>query len=292
MRRLLTLTIIFTYLLIVFGATVRVFGAGLACPDWPLCHGQWIPPFDLPVVLEWGHRLLASVVGAATLMVATIACTRAYRTRLGQLGVAALLFVIAQAVLGGLTVLKLLHFSTVTLHLATGFFFLGVLLWMRLRLSTAMFAIALSPHNRAITGLALVLLYGQVILGGLVSSNYAGLACPDFPTCGGAWVPPLHGLVAIHFFHRVLALLVVGLACWAAVVVARQGIRRGRWVAVGLMVGMFLQLGLGISNVLLQLPKAVTIAHTGLAAGLFALLVAVNYMVRHASISPTHQTAH
>lgn len=292
MRRLLTITIVLTYLLIIFGATVRAFGAGLACPDWPLCHGQWIPPFDLPVLLEWGHRLVASVVGFCTLAVMILAFTRPYRARLGRLAVAALALVIVQAVLGGLTVLKLLHFSTVTLHLATGLLFLGLLLWMRLRLASCAYARQVPARTHRLVACALGLLYVQSILGALVSSNYAGLACPDFPTCNGLWIPPLQGLVAYHFVHRGMAFVALGVIAWAVCAVCRHGDRRSRSLAVAIGAGTVLQLGLGIINVLLQLPPAVTIAHTGLAAALFAALVILSYWISHARLSPTHQASH
>lgn len=292
MRRLLTTTIVLTYLLIIFGATVRAFGAGLACPDWPLCHGQWIPPFDLPVLLEWGHRLVASVVGVCTLAVMIFALTRAHRARLGWLAVAALALVIVQAVLGGLTVLKLLHFSTVTLHLATGLLFLGLLVWMRLRLTSCAFARQVPARTRRLVTCALGLVYMQSILGALVSSNYAGLACPDFPTCNGRWIPPLQGLVAYHFVHRAFAFVALGVITWAVCAVFRHGDRRARSLAVAIGAGTVFQLGLGITNVLLQLPPAVTIAHTGLAAALFAALVMLSYRISNARLSPTHQTPH
>lgn len=292
MRRLLTTTIVLTYLLIIFGATVRAFGAGLACPDWPLCHGQWIPPFDFPVLLEWGHRLVASVVGVCTLAVMVFAMTRTHRARLGRLAVAALVFVIIQAVLGGLTVLKLLHFSTVTLHLATGLLFLGLLLWMRLRLAPFASARQVPARTRQLVQCALGLVYVQSILGALVSSNYAGLACPDFPTCNGLWIPPLQGLVAYHFVHRVVAFVALGVIAWAVVAVLRHGDRRARSLAVAIGLGIIGQLGLGITNVLLQLPTAVTIAHTGLAAALLAALVILSYRISNARLSPTHQTPH
>ncbi len=290
MRQLLTVTIVVTYLLIIFGATVRAFGAGLACPDWPLCHGQWIPPFDLPVLLEWGHRLVASLVGFGTVIVALRSLSRTYRPRLGWLGGLACGLVILQAVLGGLTVLKLLHFSTVTLHLGTGLLFLGVLVWMRLCLTTSASATIDAAHAplQRVVGVTLILLYAQVVLGALVSSNYAGLACPDFPTCFGEWMPPLQGLVAYQFAHRVMAFLVLTFALWSAILLLRRADMQLRWLGIALGVSTLVQIQLGISNVLWQLPKAITIAHTGVAAGLLMMLVIIYHRVRHARIPTTH----
>ena len=293
MPRFLTTTIILTYLLIIFGATVRVFGAGLACPDWPLCHGQLIPPFDLPVLLEWGHRLVASLVACCAVGIVWAALAQArYRQRIGRLALLALGLVIVQAVLGGLTVLKTLHFSTVMLHLATALLFLATLVWMRLRLAAPAPDLHVSCAARWSVGCALALLYTQIILGALVSSNYAGLACPDFPTCNGAWIPPLQGLVVLQFVHRVMAFVFLAALLWALVVLLRRSAGQIRWLAIAVGVGTLIQIQLGISNVLLHLPKAVTIAHTGLAALLFVLLVTLYYKVSHAGISSADQTAH
>ena len=224
-----------TYVLIVLGALVRAHGAGLACPDWPLCFGELIPRFDFKVAFEWGHRALAGSVGIVFLALLGLTLRRPalrMRMRAGLLGAALLLG--AQVVLGGLTVLELLARWTVTSHLVTGnaFALSLVLLGRRLlRLAGGSpvdgFDAAGSPTasqattaQRGWVSLAGALLALQVVLGGLVSSSYAGLACPDWPTCmNGEVFPTWSGVQGLHVLHRTLGYAVVvvtAIAAWAA----------------------------------------------------------------------------
>ena len=110
--------VVMTYALMVFGAAVRVHGAGLACPDWPQCFGQIIPPLDFEVGLEWGHRALAGVISLGFLGLGYgILRDAELRSRLAPLWAVALVALGVQVVLGGLTVLELLAEWTVTSHL-------------------------------------------------------------------------------------------------------------------------------------------------------------------------------
>jgi cytochrome c oxidase assembly protein subunit 15 len=261
-----------TYVLIVFGALVRAHGAGLACPDWPLCFGEVIPEFDFKVAFEWGHRALAGSVGLIFLALAglTLRLPRlGARMRLGLL-VAALILA-AQVVLGGLTVLELLASWTVTSHLVTGnaFALSLVLLGRRLaRLSThAHETRPASTLQRGATSLAAGLLFVQIVLGGLVSSNYAGLVCPDWPSCmNGEYFPTWSGIQGLHLFHRSVGYglaIAIAIAAW----LGRSHPGSRRWLGVA---GAFViaQVAVGIANVLLRLPVEVTALHSALAAGL------------------------
>ncbi len=261
-----------TYVLIVFGALVRANGAGLACPDWPLCFGEVIPAFDVGVAFEWGHRALAGSVGLVFLGlgIATLRLPSLGRAMRGALLGAALLLA-TQVVLGGLTVLELLARWTVTSHLVTGnaFALAVVLLARRLfRLSgDAVPSPAADRAQRAFVSLSAGLLVTQIVLGGLVSSSYAGLVCPDWPTCmNGEYFPTWAGIQGLHLFHRTVGYSVVmALVATAWIVRGHTGSQRWLAIAAGLAVA---QVGVGVANVLLRLPVEVTAAHSALAAAL------------------------
>ena len=197
-----------TWALIVLGALVRAHAAGLACPDWPLCFGELVPRFDLKVAFEYAHRATAGTVSLAFAGLAALAlraaATRRATARLLALAAALLAL---QILLGALTVWHLLAFWSVTAHLLTGTSFALTLL----AIACALRDLAAPPIRRArVSGasratlvLAAVLLAAQIALGGLVSSRYAGLACPEWPTCnGGLWFPAWQAGVGLHLLHR------------------------------------------------------------------------------------------
>jgi len=261
-----------TYILIVLGALVRAHGAGLSCPDWPLCFGKVIPEFNFKIAFEWGHRVLAGSVGLVYLALGILTL------RLPELGarmrysllVAAVLLA-SQIVLGGLTVLELLATWTVTSHLVTGNAFALAIVLLARRLTRLSAgdppAIRANPSQRAVTALAGALLAAQVVLGGLVSSSYAGLVCPDWPTCmNGEFFPTWTGIQGLHVFHRIVGYSVV-LAIAAAAWVARCHPGSRRWLQVATVFALG-QVAVGVANVLLRLPVEITALHSALAAGL------------------------
>lgn len=261
-----------TYVLIVLGALVRAHGAGLACPDWPLCFGEWIPRFDFRIAFEWGHRALAGSVGLlfAGLALWTLRLPGVGRRMRAGLAVAAALLAV-QIVLGGLTVLELLATWTVTSHLVTGnaFALALVLIGRRLvRLAEGRPAPGpASPAVRGIVGLAGALLGLQIVLGGLVSSSYAGLVCPEWPTCmDGVFFPSWRGVQGLHLLHRSVGYAVV-VAIAAAAWGARHHPAAGRWLALAGALALA-QVAVGVANVLLRLPVEVTALHSALAAAL------------------------
>ena len=266
-----------TYVLIVFGSLVRANGAGLACPDWPLCFGEVIPDFDVKVAFEWGHRVLAGSAGIVFASLAGWTLRRApLRSEMWRaLLVTAALFAL-QIVLGGLTVLELLASWTVTSHLVMGNAFALALVLLGRRLSTLGhgrqdLGNATSAVLRWVTTLAALLLGIQIVLGGLVSSNYAGLVCPDWPTCmNGEFFPTWSGIQGLHLFHRS-----VGYACFFAIVatawLGRDHPAIRRWLGIA-AVFVLLQLVVGVANVLLRMPVEITGLHSALAAGLVCTL--------------------
>lgn len=261
--------VVVTWGLLVFGASVRVNGAGLACPDWPLCFGEVIPEIDFGVFFEFGHRVYAGMVSLVFLALGALMAWR----RVGRLPMVlwaiGLVVLGIQVVLGGLTVWELLAEWTVTSHLLAGnsFTLMVLLVGLALRAGEDGFAFGdpVSLFQRGMAALVAVMVPVQLGLGGLVSSSYAGLACPDWPTCAGdVWFPPFVGGVALQLTHRF-----VGYALAAAVLgmFAASATHKNLRVPAALVTALVVvQIGIGVGNVLLGLPIEVTLAHTGVGA--------------------------
>lgn len=277
--RLVRATCVAAFGLIVLGGVVRATGSGLACPDWPLCHGRLVPPFQVQVLLEWGHRLVALVVSLAVLSLAGWTFLRRdLRARHGGLVALALALLFTQVLLGALTVWRLLAPSVVTLHLANALLLFATLLALAERCApdAADAAPGGAPTpRRAHAGLLLVAAIAtlaQTLLGGLVSTSHAGLACPDFPLCHGAVVPPMAGLVGLQMAHRFGAYALALLLAYVAVHAAGHADSRIGAVARLAPALVVLQVVLGAFNVLLAVPVWITAAHLATATLLFALL--------------------
>jgi protoheme IX farnesyltransferase len=264
------------------GATVSATGAGLACPDWPLCHGRLIPPLDPLVLIEWGHRVLASLVGLLLLAMAVLVW-RLGGTRhgLGRLMAVLLVLLFVQAGLGGATVLSRLVPFLVGTHLLAAMSFLALLVVFTARVH---WASATSPPSTPglapVVHLAVALAFLQIALGGYTSAFGAGLACPDIPLCRGRVVPVADPLVILHYVHRLVA---VGLVFAVAALAARARRSRDRVVRTTAALAVLLltvQVGLGVLNVLTRLAIPVQIAHLGGAAALLAALVALTVRTR------------
>ena len=273
-----------TWALLVLGALVRAHGAGLACPDWPLCFGTIAPRMNVQVAFEYSHRALA---GSVTLGFAALAALAWLRTRSGDpirrlLALAAGLLAL-QILLGALTVWLKLAYWTVTAHLLIGNSTAATFAWTALELRQASRSEpkasgdhqvggggalpAAAPRERRALAAVVALLAFQLVLGGLVSSRYAGLACPEWPTCnGGLWFPSWRGAVGLHLLHRsngyLLLVAITGLAR-----ICRASPRLARWTraAEGIAAA---QVAVGIANVLTGIPVELTGLHSALAAAL------------------------
>jgi heme a synthase len=318
-RRLALFAVALTVVVVVLGAFTRLVDAGLGCPDWPGCYGFLGIPLSESSIMaaearfpeapvepdkawwEMIHRYFAGALGLVILALAVGAVNDARRrpnpggrrTLPLMLPLGLLVLVICQAAFGAWTVTLKLWPQVVTGHLLGGFATLSLLWLLCLRLGVL-------EHLKAPRGLlplaalGLVVVVVQIALGGWVSSNYAALACHDFPTCHGDWWPEMNlgegfnftqavgpnylggqlesdARVAIHFMHRMgalVVLLVTGLLTWRLH-------RTGSQLAVPLACVLGVQLMLGILNVVL--PLGIATAHNAVGALLLVMLVTVNY---------------
>ena len=328
LQALTVLTLFLTFDLVLFGAFTRLTDSGLGCPDWPGCYGNASPlgahaeitaaqtamPTG-PVThrkawVEMVHRYLATSVGFLILVI-TVASWVEYSRSRAQRGAGAavsapvlspwwptvtLVWVCIQGAFGALTVTMKLFPAIVTLHLVGGLVLLFLLCAQAVRRTQIVQAVAPVPVPTAVRRWlwgALVLLSIQVVLGGWVSTNYAVLACTEFPGCQGSLWPPMDfrqgfqiwrelgvlqdgsyisfaGLTAIHYAHRLFAYIVVaalGMLVWQMrqTPALRPQARWIGWLTV-------LQVATGLSNVVLGWPLVAAVLHTGGAAALVTAL--------------------
>jgi cytochrome c oxidase assembly protein subunit 15 len=319
---LLALALFITFDLIMFGAFVRISDAGLGCPDWPGCYGRVTPLGAMseiraeaiarphgPVTVfkawvEMLHRYAASALGLLIIALAWLAWRERMPARQAGshasfgLALFTLLWVILQGLFGMWTVTLRLQPAVVTAHLLGGVILFALLLMQLNRIRPIPPIAADADRYRVWARLAMALLFLQIALGGWVSSNYATLACQDFPTCQGAWWPdmdiaagfeiwrplgmtaegrglPFQALTAIHYAHRLLAyvvLLTVGVLAWRICRV--QGLEKiGNWLLLMLLA----QLVTGLTNIFLDWPMAAAVLHTGGATALVGGLLMLNF---------------
>lgn len=321
-RHVNLITVVVCFALVVLGAYVRLSNAGLGCPDWPGCYGHLVVPATTHAVAsadaryparpleapkawkEMIHRYLAGVVGLLVLAMAVLAVAARRRGLPIRMALVVLGVIIVQIVFGALTVTWQVMPVIVTTHLMLGLATLALLWWMWLRQRVAQpDADGLPGAVRGWAALALVVLVGQIFLGGWTSTNYAAIACPDFPTCQGIYglqtglAPAFdmwHGLgidyeggilatavrATIHMLHRYGALattLVVGGLGVYLLVAARRA--PWRWLGLVVFAALALQVGIGIGFVEARFPLWLADAHTGGAALLLLAVVALNHFV-------------
>ncbi len=275
--------LVVTYILLIVGASVRVNGAGLACPDWPLCFGQVIPTIDVGVAFEFGHRVLAGLIslGYVALMAWIIRAREVAGRALVVTTVVGLVVLIIQVILGGLTVLELLAEWTVASHLLAGNTFCLIVLLLNLEIRDRIQPVRRVPvtlWTRAAAVLLAIAVPTQLLIGGFVSSSFAGLVCGTWPGCNGPeWFPTFSGLIGLQLAHRIAAYALILFA--AIAVVASRGQGRAFNASLTLFFVILLQASLGVANVLMRLPVEVTLAHTGGAAAAMLAMTWLNYEV-------------
>ncbi|MBX6317637.1 heme A synthase [Pigmentiphaga sp.] len=311
--KLVAVTMFLTFDLIMFGAFVRLTDSGLGCPDWPGCYGQITPlgalddiraaasalpegPVTLPKAwIEMIHRYVGALLGLLIIAI-TVAAWR-YRKVLAQspwLATVILPAVCLQGAFGAWTVTHQLMPAVVTAHLLGGMSLLALLTWLSARQKVLPEIPAGVRRWRPYVALGLVLLYVQLALGGWVSTNYAALACMDFPTCHGQWLPEMDfrsgysvmrglgelpsgelisqdALTAIHWTHRNFAFVVLLYFAWLALKLRRHAGLQGPSHALLAMLAV--QLLTGLTSIFLQWPIVIAVLHNGGAAVLTLLCV-------------------
>ena len=323
-KKLVLISVILTLCVVVFGAYVRLTDAGLGCPDWPGCYGTLTVPEsiesienaqqafpDSPVEtdkawIEMIHRYLAGILGIIIFIVAFLS----YKNR-DEIKVPLIIpfFLVGllcfQAALGMWTVTMLLKPAIVSLHLMGGMTILGLLTFIAHRhWGSVNHTAVLDPSARFFIRLSLLLLFIQILLGGWTSTNYAALACTDYPTCHGSLIPAmdfknsfsifrelgmtpdgqqlsLEALHAIQWVHRVGAIvLTVYLVSMAYFLRSYPGIRLYKNLLLVVLATQFI---IGIANLLLHLPIVLATAHNLGAALLVIILVIIN-----SRVTPSH----
>ncbi|MBI4178137.1 heme A synthase [bacterium] len=260
-----------TYFLLLAGGLVHSTDSGLACPDWPLCYGQFFPPMVGKIRFEHGHRLIAAMVGVMTLLTARLIWTGA-KPGLRFLAVVAVATVCFQSILGGLTVIYRLPDLVSTAHLAVGTAFFCMLVVLSVRTAAAGCAIEIDGRIRAALFSAALVVYLQMILGAFVRHSGSGLACPEVPHCLAAdWIPPLLTPGGIHMLHRfgsILALLATG---WVYSL-CQNHLPLWKWstAAFGLTIA---QMFIGFFSVWTNLSLWSVMAHLGVAQLILMCLV-------------------
>ena len=320
-RKLVWITLFLTFDLIMFGAFTRLTDSGLGCPDWPGCYGHAnplqahvdisaaeaaMPTGPVTVVKAWIemiHRYFAMGIGVLIVALMIISWRRWLQSNRTEskfsptFPTLLFAFVCLQGAFGAWTVTMKLQPIIVTIHLLLGMALLALLAWFGARQSNHLAMAESTSSLRMPAALATVMLAIQIGLGGWVSTNYAALACTDFPMCNGMFLPPMdfangftiwrdlgmtaHGeylpfdaLTAIHWTHRTFAFVVFAMIAWVAFCAMRLASlhKTARW----LLIVIVLQLLVGIATIFLQLPLLLAVLHNGIAALLLLLMIILN----------------
>lgn len=261
------ITLFLLFLLLVWGNLVAGLKAGLACPDWPLCYGKVLPPFRWDIYMEFMHRVIGGIT-SVFLIILSYQRVKSYSGGAKAVPILTVLLLLIQIVLGGIVVLMELPVDLTTYHFANAMVIFSLTLYM------VFFDGAENRPRFGIEGykglffLLGILVIAQAVLGAYVRHSDSGLACPDFPTCLGYWIPPeLSGIILNHFAHRTVAylitLIVLVLLVSSYISDGLKSFRRALYIVLGLII--------------VQVLLGVVVVHTKLnfAAAALHLLVAL-----------------
>ncbi len=319
-KRISLFAMLLAWCVVVLGAYVRLTDAGLGCPDWPGCYGTMTVPEseqaintaqqaypDKPVDVgrawrEMLHRYLAGTLGLLILAMFVLSFKLKKHIH-ASFGLVTTLIVLVglQATLGMLTVTMLLRPAIVTTHLLGGMCTLGLITWITHRhWGYASGSIIAYPQTPFKLRFGLLILLVQIVLGGWTSTNYAALACTDFPTCHGSMWPAmdyvegfnvfrllglssdgtpitLEALTAIQWTHRIGALVTFVYLAWIGKCLMQYW--QVERFAMLLLILLVLQVVLGIGNLVMQLPIVLAVSHNAVAALMLVVLVIINSKV-------------
>jgi heme o synthase len=297
LRRLAWTGAVLAFGLIVLGGVVRITGSGMGCgAHWPLCHGEWFPPLDLPTMIEIGHRWAAALVSILVLAMTAVAWFR-HRSepRLRTPATLALVLLVVQVLLGAVTVKLELPPWVVITHLANAMVLLGVLLVTALRAGAKVTRETATapqdrPHRHQAHGhvlAATALGFGVILFGAQVANFHAGLLCLGFPLCNGGILPPASPLAFLPWAHRALAFVFLALVLTLAVRLNRRSDAASRdlrqLVAIVAAVTV-LQVGVAAAMVLELLPSTLRVAHLLMGTLLWATLVILAFHSRRTPV--------
>jgi len=306
LHRYAVMVAVCTLILVFVGGLVTSTDSGLAVPDWPLSYGQFFPPMVGGILYEHGHRLVAATVGLLTVVLTVWLWRRESRKWVRNLGAVALLAVICQGLLGGITVLFLLPTAVSVSHagLAQIFLCLGV--------SVAVFTSRSWQEEKsriedtagvslkALTAATTAVIYVQTLLGALMRHTSSGLAIPDWPLSFGHIVPPeFTRPILFNFAHRTWALVVAFFILWT---VTRVFLKHGSEKslvrpAVVLLCALALQIFLGAETIWSSRATFITTLHVAcgafaLAASLFLTLFVHRIVISRAAARPVTIVSH
>lgn len=272
-------TAVLTWLLILVGGIVHGTGSSLACPDWPTCYGSFFPEMKGGVFFEHSHRLVAASVGLLTIVLCFL-LLKQKDSGLKKAGFLAVGLVIFQGLLGGLTVIYRLPTAVSTAHLATSMLFLLLLVYIAFRSLGGKAPEAAFEKAKPWVLTTLILVYLQIVLGGLVRHTGAGLACLDIPLCQGSlWPAGAPPILQVHMLHRLGGVL-VGLMVFATswrVGGLGSGLRPLTWIAPLLVL---VQIALGLWSIYSALGLFPVTAHLGVGALLLVTMFLMYLSVR------------
>lgn len=319
-KRLSLIAVVTAFCVVVLGAYVRLSDAGLGCPDWPGCYGTLTVPESQEAIAQaqtvypnspvetskaWKEMLHRYLAGSLGLMVLGLAVL-GWKARAGLkispwLTSGLVLMIMLQAMLGMWTVTMLLKPVIVSLHLLGGMTTLGLLTWVAYQHWVT--PTPLNPSNSfylKLVRFSLIVLVLQLLLGAWTSTNYAALACTDFPTCHGVMMPnmdfkdafhfkrdlgvsmtggnlTLEAITAIQWSHRLGALITLLVLGSVAIIGLRQ--QATKMLSMALLIALVLQVSIGVANLILHLPTVLAVMHSAGAATLVVLLVSLNARV-------------